>query len=248
MEEKTINIMDLVLLAWRRLWILLLVAVICAAGAFSYCKFFLTPSYSATASIIVTNGAVTSYSDYSDKTTVSASDISASLYLSYTVVDILKTPDIYKKVADGLGQGYVYQNLMGRTSVARRSDDTLFIDVTFSSTDPKEAMRIVNRFVEIACEYIPEYVPYSRAMVASTAIKSAKTYPRTAMSTGVAGLAGAVAAFVVLFIIESTNRSIKGEEDFAANFDVPLLGSVPDFENVESSSYRKGKAGYGSGY
>ena len=154
MEEKTINIMDLLMIALRWLWLIVLAAVVFAAGAFSYCKFFLTPSYSSTASILVTNGAVTtSYENSNDK--VSGSDISASLYLSYTVVDILNTPDIYKKVADQLGDGYNYQGLMSCSSISRRSEDTLFIDVTFSSTDPKEAMRIANKFVEISCEYIP---------------------------------------------------------------------------------------------
>ena len=247
MEEKTINIMDLVMLAWRRLWILILVAIVCAAAVFSYCKFFVTPSYSATASIIATNGAVTVYGD---KSTVSASDLSASLYLAETVIDILKTPDIYKDVADQLGKEYNYQNLMSRTSVVRRGEDTLFIDVTFSSTDPKEAMRVANKFVEISCEYIPEYIPHSIAKVASTAIKSVKTHPKTPTATMAAGAAGAVFAFFVVFIIESTNRAIKGEEDFTSNFDVPLLGAVPDFENVETSGYKKSKSkgGYGSGY
>ena len=229
MEQKAINIMDLVLLAWRRLWIIILTAIVFAAGVFSYCKFFVTPSYSATASILVTNGAVTtSYNETTDK--VSGSDISASLYLAYTVVDILNTPDIYKKVADQLGGGYEYQNLMARSWVARRSEETLFIDITFSSTDPKEAMRVANKYVEVACGYIPEFIPSSRAMVASTAIKAVMTYPRTMSTTAVAGLVGAVAAYIILFIIESLNRSIKGEEDFTANFDVPLLGAVPDFE------------------
>ncbi len=247
MEEKTINIMDLVMLAWRRIWIIILVAILFAMVTFGYCKFLVTPSYSATASIIATNGAVTVYSD---KSTVSASDLSASLYLAETVIDILKTPDIYKDVADELGKGYNFQNLMSRTSVVRRGEDTLFIDVTFSSTDPKEAMRIANKFVEISCEYIPEYIPHSRAKVASTAVKAAKTHPRTVFNTGVAGLIGAALSYVVLFIIESTNRSIKGEEDFANNFDVPLLGAVPDFENIEGGAYRKkkGRGGYGVGY
>ena len=247
MEEKTINIMDLLMIAWRHVWIIVLSAVIVAAGAFSYCKFLVTPSYSATASIIVTNGAVTVYSD---KSTVSASDISASLYLSYTVVDILKTPDIYKAVADQLGKDYQYQSIMNRTSVARRHDDTLFIDVTFTSTDPKEAMRIANKFVEISCEYIPEFVPHAVAKVASTAIKASKTYPKTTTTTAVAGVVGAALAYVTLFIIESTNRAIKGEEDFTNNFEVPLLGAVPDFENAEGTGYRKrrGRGGYSNGY
>lgn len=249
MEEKTINIMDLVMLALRHIWIIILTAVVFAAGAFSYCKFFVTPSYSATASILVTNGAVTtSYDETTGK--IASSDISASLYLSYTVVDILNTPDIYKKVADQLGKDYSYQGLMGCSSIARRSEETLFIDVTFSSTDPKEAMRIANKFVEIACGYIPEFIPSARANVASTAIKASMTYPRTVMTTGVAGVVGAVAAYIVLFIIDSMNRAIKGEEDFTSNFDVPLLGAVPDFENAESGGYRKarGRGGYSSGY
>lgn len=247
MEEKAINIMDIVMLAWRRIWVIILAAVICAVTVFSYCKFLITPKYSATASIIATNGAVTVYGD---KSTVSASDLSASLYLAETVIDILKTPDIYKKVADQLGKEYNYQNLMGRTSVTRRGENTLFIDVTFSSTDPKEAMRVANKFVEISCEYIPEYIPHSIAKVASTAVKASKTYPRTTTSSAAAGVAGAVIAFIIVFIIESSNRAIKGEEDFANNFDVPLLGSVPDFDNVESSAYRKKKSrgGYGSAY
>lgn len=247
MEEKTIDIMDLVMLGVRRIWILILAGVVCAVTVFSYCNFYLTPSYSATASILVTNGAVTtSYDDTTDK--VSGSDISASLYLAYTVVDILNTPDIYKKVADSLGGKYEYQSLMGRSSVARRNEDTLFVDVTFSSTDPKEAMRIANKYVEVACEYIPEFIPSSRAMVASTAIKSVMTYPRTVRATGIAGILGAVIAYVVLFIIELSNRSIKGEEDFTANFDVPLLGSVPDFENTAGSGYGKSKGGYSNAY
>lgn len=249
MEEKTLNITDLLLLAWRHIWAIILTAIVFAASVFSYCKFFITPSYSATASILVTNGAVTtSYDNAGDK--VSGSDISASLYLAYTVVDILNTPDIYKKVADQLGKDYSYQGLMNASSVARRSEDTLFIDVTFSNTDPKEAMRIANKFVEIACDYIPGFIPSARANVASTAIKSVMTYPRTLMATGVAGVVGAVVAFLVAFSIESMNRAIKGEEDFTNNFDVPLLGAVPDFENAESGGYRKHKSrgGYGSGY
>lgn len=249
MEEKTINIMDLVMFAWRRIWILAIVTVVFAAGAFGYCKFFLTPSYSATASILVTNGAVTtSYDDTTGK--IASSDISASLYLAYTVVDILNTPDIYKKVADQLGEGYNYQGLMGSSSVKRRSEDTLFIDITFSSTDPKEAMRIANKFVEISCEYIPEFIPSARARVASTAIKASQTYPRTTMTTGAAGVVGAAIAYTVLFIIESTNRAVKGEEDFTNNFDIPLLGTVPDFEDVETGKRRKSKRRgvYNSGY
>ncbi|MBR6502496.1 MAG: hypothetical protein IKT42_03560 [Clostridia bacterium] len=248
MEEKTINIMDLVMLAWRKLWIIAIAAVLCAALAFGYCKFCVTPSYSATASILVTNGAVTtSYAETTDK--ISGSDISASLYLSYTVVDILNTPDIYMELAEELGEKN-YQSLRGGFSVSRRSEDTLFIDITYSSTDMNKATSVVNKFAQVACDYIPGFIPSAKANVVSTAVNASQTYPRTTMTTAVVGLLGAAIAFIVLFAMESMNHAIKGEEDFTQSFDVPLLGAVPDFENVDNGGYRKnkGRGGYGSGY
>ncbi len=251
MEEKTINIMSLLSILWRRLWVVILVAAIFATSAYCYCEFFLTAQYRATASIIVTNGAITEVDENltNDKDKVGGSDISASLYLSYTIVDILNTPDIYKKLANELGEGYNYQDLMGRKNVERRSEETLFIDVSFTSSDPKEAMRIANKFVEISCDYIPEFIPHSRARVASTAIKASKTYPRSLRTAMMGGLVGAIATYLLFFAIESLNRSIKGTEEFTSTFpEIPLLGAVPDFENVESGGYRRSKGGYGSGY
>lgn len=241
----------------KKIWIVILsviiVAPLCAGITFGCCQlyseFITTPTYSATASLFVTSGAVTTpYDETTGK--VTGSDVGASLILAQTVVDILNTPDLYKEVANQLGKDYDYLSLKGRTSVSRRSEESLFVDITFSSTDPKEAMRVANKITETACQYIPKkFIESSKADVASTAIKAVKTYPRTTMATGVAGIIGAAAAFGVVFIIESTNRAIKGEEDFTNNFDVPLLGSVPDFENAESGGYRKsrGKGGYGYG-
>lgn len=252
MEEKTINIMDLVMIAWRRIWVIILAAVVFAVSAFCYCEFFLTPVYSATASVLVTNGAVTTNQDANGNSAdkVLGSDISASSYLAYTVVDILKTPNNYEKVAKELGGKYTAPQLMNKSTVVRRSEDTLFIDITFKSTDGQEAIDLANAFGRISCKYIPNIFPSAKADVVSNAYKAVKTYPRTTTTTLMAGVVGACLAYIVLFIIESTNRAIKGEEDFTNNFDVPLLGSVPDFENAESGGYRKskGRGGYSNGY
>ena len=128
--------------------------------------------YSATASILVTNGAVTtSYAETTDK--ISGSDISASLYLANTVVDILNTPDIYIELANELGEED-YQSLQNSFLIARRSEDTLFVDITYSNSDQKKAVDIVNKFTELACDYIPRFIPSARVNVASIAVKAQK--------------------------------------------------------------------------
>ena len=142
----------------KKIWIVILsviiVAPLCAGITFGCCQlyseFITTPTYSATASLFVTSGAVTTpYDETTGK--VTGSDVGASLILAQTVVDILNTPDLYKEVANRLGNGYDYITLKNNTFIARRSDDSMFIDVTYTSTDPKEAMRIANKTAEIAC-------------------------------------------------------------------------------------------------
>ncbi len=250
MEEKNINIMELLMLAWRRIWVIILAAVIFAAGAFCYNSFFVTPVYSARSSVVVTNGAITIINPNSTTDKVSASDLSASLYLIETVIDVLKTPDLYKQVSNELGGDYDYLSLKNRTSVVQRSENSLFIDISVNGTDPKEAMRVANKIAEVSCDYIPEIIPNSVAIDVETAVSAALTYPRTFRNTVIFGVLGAVVAYAVLFIIESMNRAIKGEEDFTTRFEVPLLGAVPDFENAETGAYRKkkGRGGYSSGY
>ncbi len=276
MEEKTINVMDLLLLAWRRLWVIILVAIIFAAGAFGYNKFLVTPLYSATASIVVTNGGMDmkDIGSVTEQEKVTASDLSASIYLIETVMDVLKTNDFYENVAQKIAadNGKTYENgdgrsIKGMTSITRRSEESLFVDITVTSSDPQKAMEYANAMARVASNddatydkstptsrvrynYIRKTIPNTITITTETAVSYAKTHPQTFRWTVIFGAIGAVIAYAVLFIIESTNRAIKGEEDFTSRFDVPLLGAVPDFENADAAAYRKkkGRGGYAGGY
>lgn len=55
---NNISLISLLKLALKHIYALLLAGVIFAAAAFSYCKFMAVPKYSATGSILVTNGSI----------------------------------------------------------------------------------------------------------------------------------------------------------------------------------------------
>ncbi len=229
-----ISLVYLIQLAWKRIWALITAMVLFAVGAFCYCQFAAKPRYTATASILVTNGAiVTQYNNdqTSSKDFVSGTDISASLYLANTIIDILKTPDIYTELANSLGGSYTYDRLQGMITVNRRDTNTLFIDITAKTGDGEEAKKIANEFAKTSCNYVVEYIPYAKAKVASSAMKFSKVYPRTMTTTAISGVVGVVVAFVIAFIADSLNQSIRGEDEFISKYNIPLLGSIPDFEN-----------------
>lgn len=247
---KEISLMYLFDLALRRLWALVLAAVVFAAGAFCYCKFLATPQYTAKASVLVTNGGIMTQQIENGNDTISSTDISASVNLVDTVIDILKISDIYKDLAKELDGKYTYSQLKGRMSITEKENRSMFVDVSFKASNPKEAVEIVNKFVEMSPEYIVKFVPYSSVAVASTADAAALVFPRTKTTTATAALVGMVFAFALVFLIDSLDQAILGEKDFTAHFDIPLVGIIPDFESTgvvaPSNYYQKG--GKDSGY
>lgn len=251
---KEISIMYLMQLAWKRIWALAIALIFFAGVALAYCELIAVPQYTATASVIVTNGAIITgkyETDYDSEDTldskgVQSTDITASLNLVKTIVDILKTNDIYIKLAESLDNKYSSSQLKSMATVAHRENGTLFVDVSFKTTSSSESVLISNTFVELSCDYITEYIPNSYARVASTASGASQVFPKTLTTTVMAGLIGVIVAFSIVLIIDLSDKAIRGEQDFVASFDIPLIGIVPDFEDDSIiNSYGKKRRYYG---
>ncbi len=242
---KEISLMYILNLALRRIWALILAAVVFAAGAFCYCKFLATPEYTATASVLVTNGGITVQNSNDNREAISTTDISASINLVDTVTDILETSDIYKQLAEKTDNQYTYKQLKSRTKISAKTDNSMFVDVSFSAADPVEAAKMVNAFVELTPEYIVNFVPYSNVAVAATADSATLVFPNTTAISFIAAVIGVAIAFVIVFIVDSFDQAILGEKDFTSHYDIPLVGSIPDFEtmNIESTNYYQKGAG-----
>lgn len=246
---RDISLMYLFNLAVRRIWILILAAIVFAVGAFCYCEFVATPVYTATASVLVTNGGIMVQESTDGKETISTTDITASINLVDTVTDILETSDIYKELAKSTGEKYTYSQLKGRTTISSKTDHSMFVDVSVTASNPDEATMLVNAFVKLTPEYIVEFVPYSNVAVAATADSATLVFPRTTTMIALAAVVGIVLAFAVALLIDSFDQAILGEKDFTSHYDIPLVGSIPDFESLgivsTSNYYQKGAGNNG---
>ena len=227
----------------RRLWIIVLGFVMAASGAYAYCEYIATPEYKATASILVTNGAITTDSESDIKSTVASTDITASLDLADTVTDILETTEAYRKAAEASNGKYTYGSIVGTAKITKSDNASLFVNISFTNSNTEKAIDLANLFAKTSCEYITEVIPYSKASVVAKSVKADLVYPRTLMTMAISGVIAAVVFFVIFFLIENNNRIIRSEEDFTKHFNIPIIGSVPDFESSETGSYATYKKG-----
>lgn len=236
-----LNLAYLLKLLMHRLYIIVISAVVVAAAAFGYCKWIATPSYSAKAQIIVSNGSLLVEENEAFPDTelyifpeITTQDIQASIYLADKFTSVLQTQEVYDKLSDAFDGKYTTAELKDSVSVLLNREDDIFLNIKAKSSSKEEAIKIANTFLVIAPEYLESLFPGAQVRATATATDASIVFPRTARTTVIALVLGAILAYVVVLLIDMNDKTIKGDIDFTENYNIPLLGVVPDFENNES--------------
>ncbi len=223
----------------RNIIVILITAVVFAAATFSYCKFWTTPKYTASGSLLVSNGAIINSYQVYENDKLNNADIIASLNIITTVIDVLKTNGIYKQLSAELDGKYSYSQLSARSTISHRDANSLFIDFRFTSSNPEEAIKITNKFLELAPDYINQYVPDSGSRIITTAERASKTYPNTVKFTAFAFLCGAIFAYAIVFVMSFFTTVVQNDTDFKDHFNIPVIGNIPSFSDSKSNKKHK---------
>lgn len=228
----------------KRIWIILIVAVLLATGTYVYNANFVDPVYSAASSVIASNGGIVSDGDNYTGTTskIGSSDIASSLNIIDTYVDILKTYGFYETVAkepEIAKLGYTPSQLARMTTVQKRSDMSLFIDISIRCNSERDAIIIANGVAVLAADYIHSMLTNAYVVRADKCQTAHLVAPLTVRNALLAGIAGALVIIALFVILAATDNTIKGEDDIVKKYNVPVLGFVPDFETSNQKGAKK---------
>lgn len=230
-----IDLLRLAQALWKRLWLVVLVTLICGALAFSYTYFLVTPLYKATAMMYVNNSAI---SVGSAKVSISAGDLAASQSLVDTYTVILKTRGTLNEVISRTGVPYSYQQLSRMVEAgAVNSTEVFSIDVT--SADPQEAERIANTIAEILPDRIAEIVDGSSVKVVDYAIVPSEiSSPSYTRNTALGMLLGLVLIAAIICLREIFDEKLHNEDDITQRYQFPILAVIPDLAASGTGAYR----------
>lgn len=241
--EKTfeIDIKRLVLELLYKSWIMILAAIVFATSAYVYAKTKLTPRYTASASLYVNN--YDSSKVNSEIKKVSSNDIYTAQTLVQTYLTFLSTDRVLDEVSVRLDNKYTSSQLRGMISANVMNETEIFM-VSITNTDAEEAAKIVNIIADMAPEIIMNYIEGSSVKVVDYAkvpqTRSFPVYRKYVMSGFVVG-GGLAAVIVVLMFL--FNSKISSEEDIKKLFTAPVIGKIPNFEQIPTSA-----SGYNYGY
>ena len=241
-ENIEIDLKRIFLALWSRAWIVILAGIVCAAVAFSYAYFLITPTYASSVTIYVNNTYVYNTQGFS------SSQLTAAQDLADTYMVILKSRSVLNKVAEKTNLGYSGKALSGMIS-AHAINETEVFEVEVTCTDYKHAAAIANAIADVLPDKISEVVEGSSVKVVDYAEENQGAVGPSYKKYVVLGAAvGILLSAVVVILVDITDTTIVSEEYLSNVYPkTPLLAVISGTGNSKSG-YRKGYRGYYRGY
>ncbi len=220
----TVDLLHVFKFILKRIWLVVICAVLAAGIGFSISAFAMRPLYSSSIMLYVNNGSASAGSGFS----MSASQITAAQSLIKTYGEILNNRTTLERIIEKTGSDYKFTQLSDMIS-SEPSNGTEIMKVTVTSHDADEAAKIANCIAEVLPVRISEIINGASMEVVDTAIPNyQKVYPGITQNTMIGMLIGAVGSFSVLFIIALFVNAAHDEEHVTRNYKYPVHSKVSD--------------------
>lgn len=233
-EYYTIDLMHIFSVLWKKIWVIILCAVVGAVLGFSYAAFLIAPTYSSAIMLYVNNSSI---SVGSASFSISSSEISAAQSLVKTYIEMLKNRTTLEMVIEKSGVDYTYEQLNKMIS-AESVNETEILRVIVTSNDPYDAAKIANCIAKVLPKRISEIIEGSSMVVVDSAVVNLnKVAPSVTNYTALGGVLGALISVIVLVVMAIADDTIHDENYILQTYKYPILAKVPDLYINDSKSY-----------
>lgn len=232
------NIQKLLRTILKKWKIVVVFALIGAMLAVIYTANFTTLTYSS--SIKFLTSADDTQQELSDSTTAAqtasnTSKMNYAIKMLATYIELFRTNEFNQTVADILnrehGTNLSAAQVKASTEIATIENTAMF-NVVVTTTDPELSYRIA-RQLEAS---IPEKMENTNnglvtASVEDKAIKATEYESKGYIRKGLIGTAaGIILAVIYIILRDLLDVRIKSSEELGSKYDIPVLGTIPEFE------------------
>lgn len=232
-RQLTIN--DILRMFLAHIKLIVIMTIVATIVSYFYVSYFVDPVYSSTALILVQNdagfsqdGSTTANPGAEAEEKVNTNDITQSVMLANTcTIMFTKDPDM-KSIISG--------NDVSITAI----EDSYFLEITVSSSDPITAANVANQLAQEAPKVFTKYFGEAGKVdtVDEASIPSFPSSPNVQKSVLMGMMAGLVLALGISFLLEIVDTTVKPDDDLYDMYDIPVFAEIVDFD-VEGGAKKK---------
>ena len=236
MENKTfeeeIDLVWLFYALFKKLWLIIAVAVVCACGMAGYTRFRIEPTYTSTSTMLVLTKETT-------LTSLADLQLGSQLTKDYTV--LITSRPVLDQVIENLDLKMNYKQLKSKVSIDN-PEDTRILTVSVTTNNAKQAKAIVDELAAVSSAFIGDKMEVTPPKIIEEGEDNGtKTGPNLTKNTMVGFLAGALLVCVIIVVLELLNDSIQTEEDIERYLAIPTLAVVPDKTETQKKEKKEKK-------
>ncbi len=225
---------DLLRVVWKRMWVVLLVAVVLTSAVVGV-SLGQTPMYEASIKILV------GQKQGSDVPGALGSDVQGLQQLAQTMADLISTRPVAEAVIRQLDLRMSAEAFLENLSV-EQVPNTQSIQVFYKDPNPTQAKDIANAIGATFSDRISEVSPSANAITAtvweSAGLPDSPVSPKP-MLYGLLGLMlGLILGVGLAFLLEYLDDSWRSPEEVEQISGVPTFGIIPNFEASTSKKVR----------
>lgn len=232
-KERTVDMLRLAQVIWKRAWIIILVAVLVGAAVFAGAKMFGTPRYRSNFTAYVNNRQGTA----EGQNITNSSDISASRNLTYLYAEIIVSRSVLLDAAQACGLDYTYGELhdMVKTSV---SDTAAIINVVVETEDPVEAQQLAAAIAAAAAKHVERIVDGSSMRIVDAPVLPNVPFAPNSRRVGLlGGLIALVVCVVFVILFDVIVDKVGAPKELTERHGLPVMGVIPDMEQADKVGY-----------
>lgn len=227
-----INVERLFKTLMRRLWILIIIALLFGYVAYEYTDRYITPIYSATISMYIQNA-----NNY--KGNITSGDLNSSQALAGTISVLLKSNRVMEKVAQSISDIQISPGQLASMVSTSVVESTGILNITVRSENPYIAQKAVNAIGEVAPGELMAFLDAGKIELLDHAnLPLFPSYPNVKQNILFAAIIGFVLSALAVMLIDLLDTRIKSEDDIKQITDIYLIGVIPQ---VEYKSFAKEK-------
>ena len=233
--EEEIDLVWLFYALFKKLWLIIEVAFVCACGMAGYTHFRVEPTYTSTSTMLVLTKETT-------LTSLADLQLGSQLTKDYTV--LITSRPVLDQVIENLDLRMNYKQLKGQVSI-ENPEDTRILSVSVTTNNAEQAKAIVDELAAVSSAFIGDKMEVTPPKIIEEGeATGSKTGPNLTKNTMVGFLAGALLVCVIIVVLELLNDTVQTEEDIERYLGIPSLAVVPD----KTENAKKDKVGIKKGF
>lgn len=231
-DEIEINLREIFMILLDKLAVIILIAVLGAAVAFTYTKFMIAPSYQSVTQVYVTNNSPTTEQ-------INVNELQANSFLTKDYRVVIKSTPVLEQVKSNLKLNMSVEELAGKISV-EIPIDTRILRISVVDSDPFTAKNIADAVREASRNRIMDVMGIETVnTIEEGNLPDKPIGPNMKLNVLIGFMLGLIIAAAVVIIRFMLDDTIKVQEDVEKYLGISVLGLIPDIETADSKKKKK---------